>query len=570
MCEVGVCSDSQAKKFVAALTLPFNKNAIGAQFPDSYSFPTDTRFIKTDLKLYSDADGNLDFTLLPSLFQSILTGRGNAGTALNDNTSINAIGTDSTFQVSSFITPPIAASDGTFNLGGVTIPGLINAQLQQYRIVGWGARIRALIAPINQAGRLIFCSSPSNEMSLYEPNNNTAIGTVNYNDVLNFFKLPTAGLDGFLTTEILNVPDAMECMFSDLSLSGGMQWVSKCTSPDALSFRSTNNTLVDGANSLGFGLTDGSSSGSVFTTAPGLQPNACTSASTVNPTNTVNDNTVISIAPVMTHCKPQAFSGITNQVWFNMGTSGLLPVASCIEVREWFGPIPQVNFVAYCGDPDQIPTISATDLYSNLNANVTTNNLNYPGLDKVSQVRWYSADTSSGLMRGWLITCQTNYDSASMASSNLNLLFLPFYDNSPGTGAGYQGTVLYGANNTAPSATNGGYIPVPIQNFVDAGSVPGLTVVDPDFVQTKGWSQMSCRGFGLTPSQPVLSCEIVYHIEGPPLISGLYGSVSSGGQYPYVDKALMDEALEYAAKKPHFQIIAGGRSGSALTNMALN
>jgi len=169
-------------------------------------------------------------------------------------------------------------------------------------------------------------------------------------------------------------------------------------------------------------------------------------------------------------------------------------------------------------------------------------------------------NTINGL--GWAITLDSNvaWQSAELYAfkafpimSNTSNVFYP------------AGSLELGYGAPAASGSRGWFSSQSALVGLSAG-----TIVDPDFIKTSGWSQMSCRGFGLTPSQPVLSVELVYHIEGPPIISGQYGSITSGGQYPYVDKSLMDEALEYAAKKPHFQMIAGGRSGSALTNMALN
>ena len=566
---MGVCSDSQAKKFVAALTLPFNKNAIGAQVPDSWSFPTETRFIKADFKLYADAAGNLDFTLMPSLFQSILTSTPDSvsGSVPNVNVNINAIGIDPQFQISGFSGPPSGASDGNWNLGGVAVAPLLAAQLNQYRIVGWGARVRALIAPINQSGRLIFSSTPSNEMALFEPNVGLVVGGTTYTDVANFFKLPTPGPDNYLTTEMLNVPDAMECMFSDLSLSGGMQWVSKCTSPDSLRFRSVDNSLVQGSTSLGYGLTDGLGTGSataitvpadvyLYEGAPNTAfgPEAFTSS-------------LSATTPFSYFCSPNAGSSAS---LFNVQLGPFESVTGLINA--WIhtgGPIPSAGWWGYI-----IPqTLTAgTDVYNQILAGLPVSSL-----VQCSTVV-FSNFTVTGSSGPVVATCaQLGFTAPLLlANGQVICMFPGFLDPS---GRVFPKGVWEMTNVQAipqTGITEGmGEIPFPHANLLTSSTLSGSTIVDPDFVTTKGWSQMSCRGYGLnqggsTVTAPVLSVEVVYHIEGPPLISGAAGSLLSGGQYPFVDRSLLDEALDYAAKKPHFQLIAGGRSGSTLTNMALN
>jgi len=575
-CQAGVCMDSQAKKYVAALTNPFSKDAIGAQVPDVYSFPTETRFIKTDLKLFSDSDGNLDFSLLPNLFQSILTGTPeDLSHFANNNLHMNTIGSSAEFQYTGADSVD-GSADGKWNLGGVTVPSQLAAQLSQYRIVGWGARVRALVAPLVQSGRLIFSSTPSASNCLFEPNLGPNYGAVNYGDVCRYFKLPLPD-NGYLTAEMLNVPDAMECMFSDLSLSGGMQWVSKSTSPESLSFNSTNNNAVIGDNSLGFGLIDLPDSYALraFTVAQSLSTNYVSpaissnilSGSIIQNVGTSTDTFQLGVTTFSSGVVTTGNTGVLNGMVISRVGVPVIPATNIFVAGSAFsGDYPLVGYgwrkAAYVagGVVDLILLASGAGAIGGTVTTVALSNA-----------------------AGGIITTLVGFTNPNVISfaANDTIVFFPCgnIQSNPTVFIPLKAQYIQGSNaNISNLLVNSAGYEKGDSKYLLTGNSPanGYTVsslpssVDPSYIKSGGWSQMSCRGFGLPKESACLSVEIVYHIEGPPLISGQTGGLVAGGMFPYVDKGLFDEALEYAARKPHFQLIPGGRSGSTLTNLALN
>ena len=569
-CELGVCQDSLAKKYISAVLNPFSKNALGAQVPDLYSFPTVSKVLKTELKIRTDADGNMDFTLLPSLFQSILTGVP-SGSA-NSNINLGTTGSDGNFQITATAFPT-GASNGLWNLGGVSVPSFVNGQFSKYRIVGWGARVRALIAPINQRGRLIFASNPSSPCALFQPNVGGLLQT-SYADVCKYFALPTPDNTGYLTTELLNTPDAISCMLSSLSLKGGMQWVSKHTSAESIKFNSTSNLNVDaGGSELGFGLTDGSTDLTSFQYYPTSVTSYLSSPSKplvfdgaqVLGNVTGENEEICQIEHSRCFIYNVGSTGVMNSLTVPINGSFTAIASNLVSnIGGLIGPIPMVGWG-----------------WEKISTGSNSTNVDLVQQVCIGQPQGYvvSAVVSSNATNS--IANQftfTNSQNITFTNGDI-MLFYPMVKYQ--FGGVDQFRPLYN-RMTRPSGYNLdagvlGYTSLKCKNLIDgedplAGSFNtfGSTLVDPDFINTGGWSSMSCRGYGLPENEDCLSLELIFHIEGPPVISGTLGALSNGAQFPYVDTQLMNEVLLVASQKPHFQSIDGSVSGSALTNEALN
>lgn len=251
--------DTDANKYLAALTAPFSRDALGAQVPDQYSFPTTTQFVKCNYTISADSNGCCDFTLMPSLYANLLFGVDNVGSTGTTHHNCGGV-TVSDFNLENTFFPD-------WFVAGVAQPAFVQNYYEQYRIVGWGARVMPLLAPLNQSGRLLFSSTPSGANSFPA----LALGRVGaldnsvdltpplitYNEVLAWNQLPGtdaqgSGVQNILTTEIINVPSSIEFSYSKLSLEGGMEWVSKPTNAKVLEWRTaTNDTVVGSSANFG-------------------------------------------------------------------------------------------------------------------------------------------------------------------------------------------------------------------------------------------------------------------------------------------------------------------------------
>jgi len=251
--------DTDANKYLAALTAPFSRDALGAQVPDQYSFPTTTQFVKCNYTISADSNGCCDFTLMPSLYANLLFGVDSTGSSGSNQSNCGGV------NVSDFNLVDVYSPD--WFVAGVAQPAFVQNYYEQYRIVGWGARVMPLLAPLNQSGRLLFSSTPSGANSFpalslgrvgaLDNVDSLPAPLISYKDVLAWNQLPGTDIQGsgvlnILTTEIINVPSSIEFSYSKLSLEGGMEWVSKPTNAKVLEWRTaTNDTVV--ANSSNFG-----------------------------------------------------------------------------------------------------------------------------------------------------------------------------------------------------------------------------------------------------------------------------------------------------------------------------
>jgi hypothetical protein len=644
--------DSQARKYVAALTSPFSRAANGAQIPDGFSFPTQTRLVKTEYTLRPDVNGNLDFVLLPSLFQSIVgnsLGNVNAGplvggaTSSSDfqysqftptddvNVQLSAVGganptwvgiflLDSTqvirygqkFQVTGdtnvyvvgdFASGVSGSTDGQsgfyilckysddgvfvpttvpttwantpatlqftqwtagyYFMTGSTVPEQVAADISMYRIVGWGARVRCLQAPINQQGRLIFASQPVGPQQVYKPNTEMW-----YNDILQFYNLPTADSTGCITTQILNLPDSTECMLSDLSLRGGLEWCSKIVSPAAILFRSVSNNAVNSAqNNLGYGLIDNRSvTGTVINKAPAVA--GITTGYRQIPSSFVDNPWYILGVPRMKLIMPQTTRAIPANEEFSIIIN---PTA---DVFGTFGN-------AVCGIGD-IPKINWCVWQQTLS---DFNNGNLDQAVKIAVIySCYLKTASSGGIITAVATCKADSLVPIDVDTNQTVTFIAPGDHLSSFGNpqliqplgmstnAFNFPQLVASQSPIPTTTYANTVNSATALYVNdvTTAVDNKDIVLNDYIEMKGWSTLMCRGYGLGNSNtPLLSVEVVYHVEGPVEVSGSAGSFLSAGQFPFVDSELMHASMDYAARLPHFRAMAA-TTQNMLTNMALN
>jgi hypothetical protein len=292
-------------QYLAALTDPFGEEAIGAQVPDMYSFPTETQMVRAIFTIGNDSLGNLDFIITPSIFQSIICGNPlvNATQGNCPNRSVANIGgifiPDFTptsgvqVQVAPVSSPTLSLNVGSWMSAGVVDPDVVDGQFQRYRIVGMGCRIACLAAPLNQQGKLVFASFPSPRLSFPQGlagntgSRVTTASTASYATVCQWLDLPWPDAAGYATNEIINVPEAKSITVADLAVNGSIQWVNKPTASGNVGFRdSFNNIQVTNSLTLGETLSGVAGASTAFTISNALTAigsNALTGATVVSP-----------------------------------------------------------------------------------------------------------------------------------------------------------------------------------------------------------------------------------------------------------------------------------------------
>jgi len=144
--------ENSAKKYLAALTAPFSEEAAGAQVIDQYANPTSTLLWKDDFTLTCDSAGSLDAIIFPNLMLPVVSPRGSI--------SAGASG------------PWI--TDGNSTAFGIVYnnPNALYTKLTNYRIVGYGLRIRGVASMTNSSGMCTVAHYPV-ESYAYSDNLNT-------------------------------------------------------------------------------------------------------------------------------------------------------------------------------------------------------------------------------------------------------------------------------------------------------------------------------------------------------------------------------------------------------------
>jgi len=243
--------------YVSALLSPFDKKALGAQIPDQYSFPTETQFVRQEFLLTAQkvapSIGSWDCIIMPNLFQSILNSC--PANAVNLSGTVGGQYGDLTFQNPGSVGVGVASA---VNIGGCVTTTLAKAQLESYRIVGYGVRIRPISSFNSLAGRIIVAATPVARSALYDPPE-LALAS----NVYQALDLPSIDSSGYLTTELLNMPDSMEASVAYIHSRGGIEFRGKMTAPAALSFRPT--SIIPSSDVKQWGLaTQGVSPGDMF------------------------------------------------------------------------------------------------------------------------------------------------------------------------------------------------------------------------------------------------------------------------------------------------------------------
>jgi len=258
--------------YAAALNAPFSEAALGAQIPDIFSYPTDTKHFRQTFTITTDASGNWEGVILPSPVFSIAapfqaTSLSGGGPALGKTIT----GGQSLFSDSSFIPISRLHSSGSGDTPAMQVNACVkidtlSAIYQQYRVVGWGYKMRAISSVNSTSGRVQFASIPAprrlpdaaffNNTSAGRPNGvanfvypmydfyTSLFGNfgskTNRGDVIDQFKVPVSGaaLNSSFGGDILDYPINVEVTSLQLA-SAPLRGHGKLTTRDFESFRET-------------------------------------------------------------------------------------------------------------------------------------------------------------------------------------------------------------------------------------------------------------------------------------------------------------------------------------------
>jgi len=242
-----MASPTHASKYITALTRPFDMEAEGAQVPDQWSFPTSTNFVRANFTLSTGptvTNGNVDFVVQPNVLCTVAcAANGSMGPG---NSQIDG---PNLWSVNNAVNGGFG-----FNEYGLGTEASLSSQFERYRVVGWGVRVRALQAPLNQQGKLLFAKVPSlNQWANYQ----TTQGGSSWNDYLQYYGLPGTDSTNFITTSINALPSVHETSVATISVEGGLDVPGQICAPLAYGFRDGGNTANMGVGSNGRAIAQG-------------------------------------------------------------------------------------------------------------------------------------------------------------------------------------------------------------------------------------------------------------------------------------------------------------------------
>jgi len=261
--------------YAAALNAPFSEAALGAQIPDIFSYPTDTKHFRQTFTIQTDASGNWEGVILPSPCFSIAAPF--QATSLSAGAPVLAktiTGGQSCFADTASV-PLSIVNGGTGNTPAMQVNACVkvdtlSAIYQQYRVVGWGYKMRAISSVNTTAGRVQIASIPAPrrlpDVAFF---NNTQSGRVdnrpdwvypmydfytslfgnfgtktNRTDVINQFVVPATGaaLNSSFSGDILDYPINVEVTSLQLA-SAPLRGHGKLTTREFENFRETQSYL---------------------------------------------------------------------------------------------------------------------------------------------------------------------------------------------------------------------------------------------------------------------------------------------------------------------------------------
>lgn len=131
--------DDDLARYYLALTDPFHPGAAGAKVPDQYSCPTTTQTVRASFTVTANSNGNAGVFLFPNPVTAAVLFNGSCSEFSSITWGDNTTTTQARWGVD---------------------PTTFAAKLDNYRIVGYGARITGLSSMTNASGKFIMGSYP--------------------------------------------------------------------------------------------------------------------------------------------------------------------------------------------------------------------------------------------------------------------------------------------------------------------------------------------------------------------------------------------------------------------------
>jgi len=233
-----------AKAYSHALIDPFNSEALGAQIPDPYSFPTNTTHFRTTYSVTANSDGDFDFVIQPNLLATCYTN--NEGSVAGP--IVWASATNCTPTVTGF-----SGQTGVPSFGGVISTADLLTLADQYRIVGMGARFNSELIPQTSTGYLTMCSLPVNPKlppSQFITQAGNGAATLGRAAILSYMNLPVHAGDGFFDALLQTYPTGAKMNAFEFNQSG-IEWNTKTISAKCLEWRDGSNSTSNAATTPG-------------------------------------------------------------------------------------------------------------------------------------------------------------------------------------------------------------------------------------------------------------------------------------------------------------------------------
>lgn len=136
--------------FAVAARAPFSRAAEGVRLPDGNPNLSSTLALTRKIQVQSDANGEVDLTVLPNLYCTAFTTRGNIS---GGGTTIALAGTSSSAGTITGTTTTTTARGVGFDVES------LKAQYSRYRIVSYGVRVRAT-AGVSATGEFLCAALP--------------------------------------------------------------------------------------------------------------------------------------------------------------------------------------------------------------------------------------------------------------------------------------------------------------------------------------------------------------------------------------------------------------------------
>jgi len=149
--------------YAAALNAPFSEAALGAQIPDIFSYPTDTKHFRQSFTIKTDINGNWEGVLLPSPVFSVAAPM----RCIADNTYTKSLEGGVDLFGADVEVPSASVVSGTSgNLLAMQVSSCAKVEtlagiFERYRVVGWGYKLRAITSVNATAGRVKVASIPA-------------------------------------------------------------------------------------------------------------------------------------------------------------------------------------------------------------------------------------------------------------------------------------------------------------------------------------------------------------------------------------------------------------------------